>query len=518
MSAGYAVHAAEIFEAVVRQHPARAAIRWSAGEFVTFEALDGYANRIARVLLERGVRKRDRVALALEKSTIAYAAILACLRIGAAYFAVDPANPPARTRTIAGRCQPALAIADPSVAPESFECDVLVAGDRDSTEWLDGAPPGPVDVPWTIAGSDPAYIMFTSGSTGTPKGVTISQNNLVNFIGWTRQAFATRPEDVFTNVNPLFFDNSVFDVYASLFAGASLVPFTAAMLKQPAEALARLEALGCTVYFSVPSLLVYFQTLKLLGPDSFRPLRAIVFGGEGYPKAMLAKLYASVGDRVALLNVYGPTECTCICSLYRITSRDLEDQTGYAPLGRMIPSFSHLVIGEDGGVAAPGAVGELYLGGPCVGLGYFGDPEQTARLFVQNPTHQRFFDRMYKTGDRVREDAGDGTIHFVGRADTQVKRQGYRIELGEIEHALTGLDTVDEAAAVYLPGVGSGRIVAVAVSRVGMTPRAVREALAMTLPAYMLPDKVVVVDALIKNANGKVDRRALAAALERGEL
>ncbi len=279
------------------------------------------------------------------------------------------------------------------------------AAEDDAGEpWLESIGGHRVETGWTIDGPDPAYVMFTSGSTGVPKGVTISHANLLNFIRWTQEQFQTQPADVFTNLNPLFFDNSVFDIYASLFAGASLVPCTAAMMRRPREVVARIEALGCTVFFSVPSLLIYFQTLKLIERSSFPTLRTILFGGEGYPKPMLAKLQATLGDRVELLNVYGPTECTCICSAYRITDADLANQSGYAPLGRLIPNFSYVLLNEAGTLVEPGTAGELCLGGPCVGLGYFGNPEQTARAFIQNPTHDTFIDRMYRTGDLVRFD------------------------------------------------------------------------------------------------------------------
>jgi D-alanine--poly(phosphoribitol) ligase subunit 1 len=356
--------------------------------------------------------------------------------------------------------------------------------------------------------------MFTSGSTGAPKGVTISQNNLVNFIHWSQDQFGTTPEDVFTNVNPLFFDNSVFDIYSSLFAGAALVPFTAATMREPKAIVARIESLACTVYFSVPSLLIYLQTMKLLMPTAVPSLQKIIFGGEGYPKPMLARLFEAVGDRTRLYNVYGPTECTCICSVYRIGADDMADPKGLAPLGQLIPNFSHAIVDEAGGQVPPGEAGELCLGGPCVGLGYYNDPEQTARVFIQNPVHDRFVDRVYKTGDLVREDPVDRKIHYIGRTDSQIKHQGYRIELGEIEHALACVAGVAEAAAVYT----NGRIVGIVASQQELEPAAVKQAVLELLPSFMLPERVVVVAQLLKNANGKIDRKAIAATIERAEV
>ena len=505
------MRAADAFAAAARDRRAAPALLWAGGGVTTFEELDRQSNRVARLLLDRGARRDGTVCLSLEKSPLAYAALLGCLKIGVPYFFLDPANPAARTRAMLARCRPSLAIVDAGVSPAPFDCAVLDA--RDAA----GADDDGVEAPWRFGGADPAYIMFTSGSTGEPKGVTISHDNLLHFMEWSRRELGTTPSDVFSNVNPLFFDNSVFDIYASLFSGAALVPVTAAMLRRPQEALAHLDDAGCTVFFSVPSLLVYLQTMKLVDGASFPSARVVMFGGEGYPKPMLRKLFDAIGGRVTLLNVYGPTECTCIASAYRVTAADVADVQGLAPLGEVDANFSRVILDAEGRPAPDGAVGELCLGGPCVGLGYFNDPAQTARAFVQNPAHDRYFDRVYRTGDLVRV-GDDGKLYFMGRADSQIKHQGYRIELGEIEHALGGVDAVDEAAAVHLTAGGASRLVAVVASRQPLAGAEIRASAARVLPPYMLPERVIVVAALPKNANGKIDRPAIRAAIEQGEL
>ena len=515
----YYTNAAAIFADVAREHGDAIAIRWTRGAHTTYARLDAASNQIARILLDRGVGPGDTVCLAAEKCLTTYGALLACLKIGVPYFTVDPTNPRGRLQSIIDRCRPAFAFIGSSVDPAMFSCSSLtVVEGAGEPSWLANIDDRDLNAPWGAAGSDPAYIMFTSGSTGAPKGATISQNNLVNFIHWIRSHFAIRVDDVVTNLNPLFFDNSVFDIYASLFSGAALVPFTAEVLRDPRAVLARIDELGCTLYFSVPSLLIYFQRLKLLGPASFPSLRKIIFGGEGYPKPMLARLYEAVGRRIELHNVYGPTECTCICSAYRISDLDFTDLRGYPPLGQLIPNCSYAILDEAGRAVPTGETGELCLGGPCVGLGYYNAPEQTARVFIQNPTHVRFLDRVYKTGDLVRYDPKDQKIHFVGRADTQVKHQGYRIELGEIEHALLSIDGIDEAAAIHTSSDGMGRILAVVASTQGVSGAAVRKTLSDKLPKYMIPERIIVVAQLAKNANGKIDRQGIAAAIVRGDL
>jgi len=331
----------------------------------------------------------------------------------------------------------------------------------------------------------------------------------LNFIQWAGQEFSITPDDVFTNLNPLYFDNSVFDFYASVMSGASLVPFDSATMKDPYRVLRLIDELKCTVYFSVPSLLIYFQTLKMITPSAFAHIRSVIFGGEGYPKIKLKELFDCLHPRAEVVNVYGPTECTCICSAYRVTTADFEDLDGYPPLGGPIPNFTFTILAERDEAAAPGSLGELYLGGPCVGLGYFNDPELTERAFRQNPLNPYYHERLYRTGDLVRLSPEDGKVYFGGRKDNQIKHQGYRIELGEIEHALCRIPGVDEAVALHTAREGVSRIVGVIAMRDSLPSAEIRSQVAKLLPAYMVPSKVDVLDRLPKNDNGKIDRRLL---------
>lgn len=495
---------------IVRRHRDRAAILFDETDVLTYGQLDALSNQAARHMQRRGLRRGDRVCLHLEKGPAAYAAVLASIKLGVAYFAADPASPEPRLERIFEQCSPALIFTStPEKLGSRREISVVCGGgSADFCANESAASLEPVDPPRL---SDPAYIMFTSGSTGSPKGAVITHSNLRHFVEWALAEYSFTPEDRHTHLNPIYFDNSVFDMYSTLFSGGALVPFTSAMLQDPHGIVERIERLRCTVYFSVPSLLIFLQTTLAVGEGSMPTLRKVIFGGEGYPKTKLAELYRMVGRRARLVNVYGPTECTCICSTYDLTDADFEDLNGYPPIGELISTFSHHLLDGDEAVA-PGEVGELCLGGPCVGHGYFNQPDLTRKAFVQNPLNSAYEERLYRTGDLMRRDSRDGKLWFVGRKDFQVKHQGYRIELEEIQHAVARVPGVQEAAVLQVFERGVSALVCFVAGDV--EPDGVRRQAADLLPKYMVPSKVFVTERLPKSPNGKTDRKALAALYE----
>ena len=496
------------FHEVVSRHPYRPALIYPAtGEQVTYNELSLLVEQIARTLWARGLRSGQVAAIFHDKSPTAFAAMLACLRLGIIYTNLDPDSPWERLRKIIGTCQPNAIINAFEVMP--FAEKLEEGGLRNILNLRDlQAAKGDEALPefGTISGGSPAYIMFTSGSTGMPKGAVMSQANLLWFISWARDRFAITAEDVLTNVNPIYFDNSVFDFYSSIFSGAALVPFTADQVREPRRLVRLIKDAGCTVWFSVPSLLVYLLTTRALSGADFPDVRKIIFGGEGFPKPKLSQLYDMFGTRAELENVYGPTECTCICSAHTISAADFEDMRNLAPLGLLAQNFDFEILPADDLLPDHG---ELFLRGPQVGLGYYNDPERTKTAFIQNPRHSLYADIGYRTGDLVRRDA-TGWLHFKGRADFQVKHMGYRIELEEVESAFNSLPDVKESAVIYQKVDGGlGQIVAFVSTSSADASTQLLPMVSDILPPYMVPRRLILVGQLPKNANGKIDRPAL---------
>ena len=437
-----------LFQSVVQANADDVAIWFERRDAVTYAELNARANRIARWLTARGIAPGDVVCLSAVKSLSTFASMIATLKVGAAYCVLDGDSPAERLGRILATCRPRLLLADREFLGrfEAVAADLgILAVDNsvDSFAPCIGDYSG-ADLPSTrdVAGHVPAYLMFTSGSTGFPKGAVITHANVLPFIEWSRQTFDIAPHDRLTGLNPLYFDNSVFDFYSALFSGARLVPFSKEEVVDPKRLIDKVEAAGCTLWFSVPSLLIFLQTLRAVDGTRLTSIRRFVFGGEGYPKAKLKDLYAAYSPSSAFFNVYGPARCTCMCSCHRVSDGDFEDLRGFPPLGRIADSFSFLVLDDDGRRVDPGETGELCLTGPGVGEGYYNDPVRTAASFVRNPHGGSAGAVMYRTGDLVSADAADGTLRFHGRRDNQIKHMGYRIELEEIETALHRLDYI----------------------------------------------------------------------------
>jgi D-alanine--poly(phosphoribitol) ligase subunit 1 len=501
------------FTEVAAVHTQRPALRYPEHQY-SYSDLLQWVESLALLLLANGLHHGDVIAIGHNKRPLSYALMLATMRLGVAYVNIDVASPVARNLRILEVSGAALLFYDDpryeqhildlaknnnckAIALLTDSLPAVSQADRETQQRL----------MQQVDGASIAYVMFTSGSTGIPKGVAVTHQNVLHFISWGQQYFKIGAQDNFANLSPMYFDNSVFDFYVGLFSGASLSPIHRELLASPYELVAYVGQMKCNIWFSVPSLLIYLMAMKAMTAKALPGLRCIVFGGEGYPKVELKKLYDLFSGQATLVNVYGPTECTCICSAYDLSDDDFLQMDGLPPLGHLNPNFDYRIIDDQ---EQDADTGELCLIGPNVAAGYFNDQERSATSFFTMSDPRRFMKRMYRTGDIVREVRG--VLYFVGRKDNQVKHMGYRIELEEIEHALVKLPQINQAAVIYQrTNTAYGKLVGFVASSADVDEKALLAELANLLPEYMIPSRIVVKPELPKNPNGKVDRQQLSA-------
>ncbi|MBX8687677.1 amino acid adenylation domain-containing protein, partial [Mycobacterium sp. 20091114027_K0903767] len=453
----------------------------------TYRELDEASNRLAHCLITLGAGPGECVALLLEHSAEAIVAILAVLKSGAAYVPIDPALPDARIEFMLADAAPVAAVTSPELRPrlDGNTLSVIDIADSRLEEESTAALPAP-------AADDIAYLIYTSGTTGVPKGVAITHQNVTQFLGVVDPALVG-PGTVWSQWHSLVFDVSVWDIFGALLYGGKLVVVPEEVARSPQDLHALLVSEQVSVLSQTPSAAA---ALSSEGLES----TALVVAGEACP----AELVQRWAPGRVMINAYGPTEAT----VYATISAPLQAGSGVVPIGSPVPGAALFVLDRWLRPVLPGVVGELYVAGGGVGVGYLRRAGLTASRFVACPFGARGA-RMYSTGDLVRW-GPDGQLRYLGRADEQVKIRGYRIELGEIQTALADLDGVTQAAVVAREDrPGDRRLVGYITGTAD--PATIRTTLAQRLPAYMVPAAIVVVETMPLTVNGKLDKRALPA-------
>ncbi|WP_260639566.1 non-ribosomal peptide synthetase [Streptomyces angustmyceticus] len=474
-------------------------------ESVSYRELDERSNRLARELIARGIGPEDLVAVAAAPSVDLVTGLLGVLKAGAAYVPVDPDHPAERIAHVLGDAAPALVLADSvSCAVIPAERRLLLDGAgrtglgaaRACGRVLDGERGVPLDP------AHPAYVIYTSGSTGRPKGVVVEHRSFADYVGWAAVAYPGAAGMAVLH-SPVTFDLTVTALYAPLVSGGQVL---ISGLEDAAAAPGR--ARGCSLLKVTPSHLALLGTLA----EELLPSGQLVVGGEQLLGEALEQ-WRRTHPGVTVVNEYGPTEATVGCMEYRIAPGE-RAEPGPVPVGRARDNALVRVL--DGALrpVPVGVPGELYVAGAGLARGYVRRPGLTAGRFVADP-YGPAGSRMYRTGDLARW-RPDGELEFLGRTDDQVKVRGYRIEPGEIESALLSHPLVAEAVVVATGGDGAGgsghkRLTGYVVPVGGRQPdpRELREHTAVSLPGYMVPAAVVVLDALPLTPNGKLDRAAL---------
>jgi D-alanine--poly(phosphoribitol) ligase subunit 1 len=469
----------------------------------TFGYLNKMSNQICNCLLEKKINQNNRVIIAAKKDIIIFASIFACLKIGCSYSIIDFEMPKKRLQKIFKKYDPSLIIVnDKNEFLKINGKKKLLLNEIKIKRYKSKIKD------FIVSDSLPAYIMFTSGSTGFPKGAIIARKSIINFVKTSKEKFLIKEGDIFTNVNPIYFDNSIFDIYASFFNGNKLVVFQNQDVKNASKLVKILFDKKCTSWFSTPSLLIYLLKLKLINKKNFFYVKRIIFGGEGFPKPQLIELIKLLGKK-NFYNVYGPTEGTCICSSHLITKKDLTNNlNSYVTIGKIWKNFN-FKIGNTNEKKIINTKGELIIYGPNISKGYIGDITQTKKVFTLNHKKNNKEKLLgYKTGDIVKNYGKNKNLYFVGRQDTQVKVMGYRIELNEIELSLNQINDVHEAM-VFTSSINNlnNKIIAIiSIKNKKLKKETIYNMLEKQLPYYMIPSNIYMVNNLIKNANNKIDR------------
>ncbi|WP_212830158.1 non-ribosomal peptide synthetase [Catellatospora sp. TT07R-123] len=435
----------------------------SGGELVSYRQLWDRAGELADALAAAGVAAGSLVGVSVPRGPELVASLLAVWRAGCGYVPIDPQLPVARRDAMAAQAAVAAVLTADGIAPGAAE---------------------------HASAPDAAYVLFTSGSTGTPKAVLVGRQALADRTAWMAADYGLTAADRVVQFAGIGFDTHAEEIWPTLATGGTLV-----LLPDGPQSLPELLAADpALTVLDLPT--AYWQALLDVVPAWPAALRLVILGGEQVDAAAVAAWRDRHGDRIRLVNTYGPTEATIIA-----TAADLggDDTLRRPPIGRPLAGVRAHVLDPHGRLVPPGAAGELCLAGAGLADGYLGRPDLTAERFVPDPYGPGL---MYRTGDRVRR-RRDGMLEFLGRIDRQLKVRGVRIEPGEVEAVLTGH-----------PGVGQAAVTAVGDTLVGYvtgtaSSEDVRGYAAERLPALMVPSVVVVLDALPLTRNGKVDLRAL---------
>ncbi len=496
----------DLFERQVERTPNATAVIFEE-QRLSYRELNSRANHLARRLRSAGAGPESIVGVLAERSLEMVIGVLATLKAGAAYLPLDPFYPPSRLAHMIEDSRSTVLLAQERLLdgiPEHGRrviCLDTCSDDLDDLDefGLDNSNSG-------VLPDNPAYVIYTSGSTGNPKGVLISHRAICNHMLWMQSEFPICSEDRVLQKTPFSFDASVWEFYAPLVAGGTLVMARPSKYQDPAYLAEVIKRDRVTVLQTVPSLL-----RMLIDEPAFaecNSLERVFCGGEALTGDLRDAFFAL--SKARLINLYGPTEATIDAAFFECPR---EATASAVPIGRPIANMQAYILGADLQPVPAGSTGELYVGGVDLARGYIQAPEQTSDRFIPNPFSSEPGARLYRTGDLARY-LDDGNIEFLGRSDHQVKIRGFRIELGEIEAVLKQdsmvtqcVVTADESHA------GDTRLVAYVVSEnqdSGLIDR-LEELAGRQLPSHMIPSAIMALDAMPLTPNGKIDRRALPA-------
>lgn len=451
--------------------------------------------------ISKFTEQRRPVVLLMEKSSVALAAMFGVLYAGCFYVNVHPQQPPERIQKIFEVLNPAIVIvneATENLLKESGYCGTalhmkeLLGGQVDNTRLK--------EIKLQSKETDLLYGIFTSGSTGVPKEIVVSHKAVIQFIEHFTSIFRISEDERIGNQAPFDFDVSVKDIYSAIMTGATLILISKELFATPPRLLGYLCDNKVSTLIWAVSALSLISSLKGLEYKIPYTVKKVMFSGEVMPVKQLQK-WQKAFPEATFVNLYGPSEITCNCTYYQIDKEFKEGEK--IPIGTAFPGREVFLLDEDQKeIFKPQEMGEICVAGESLSEGYYHNPEQTEKSFILYPASGKNRKRTYRTGD-MGYYGEDGKLYFAGRKDFQIKHMGHRIELEEIEAALTNIGGISRSCCVF--DYSKNRIVAFYTGDADSGD--VRRRLKTIIPVYMIPNKLVKVEHIPLNKNGKMDRK-----------
>ncbi|HET8934106.1 MAG TPA: amino acid adenylation domain-containing protein [Polyangiales bacterium] len=492
----------ELFEARVAEQPDAIAVEYE-GQTLTYSELEAKSNRVANTLRARGAKPGQYVAVCLSRSLDLVVCLIGVAKSGAAYVPIDADYPRDRIAFMLEDSAAELVVTEPEFVDRFDKAVLLAAGPEFAGASSERPQP-------SAAVTDPCYAIYTSGSTGRPKGVVLTHRAVVNTLEWVSRTYEVHPGDRLLFVTSPCFDLSVYDMFGTLGAGATVVVASSECMREPRTFVDSIISQKITVWDSAPAAL---QRLSPFFPThGGQDLRLVMLSGDWIPLTLPDDVRRSF-PAARVMSMGGATEAAIWSNWFPIGA--LDPRWTSIPYGRPIQNSHYHVLDKRMKPVPIGVPGDLYIGGTCLASGYLNRPELTAERFIRDPFRPE--GRLYMTGDLARY-FDDGVMEFLGRADFQVKIRGYRVELGEVEAAIQALPGVREVlCAAYTDASGQKALVAYAVPQAAATldEGSIVKALSAKLPSFMVPSQIILLPAMPVTANGKVDRKALPSPTER---
>lgn len=463
-----------------------------------FKELYEESRKIATKLIKLDILKSP-IVVYLDKSPECIAGFMGIAYSGNFYTPIDISMPNCRVEKIIRTLKPKAVLTDCAHKDKAIEIygdiTILVYEELMEEDIQDELIKKTGD---KIVDTDILYVLFTSGSTGNPKGVTICHSSVIDYTEWVTDTFSIDSGHVFGNQAPLYFDNSILDIYQTLKNGATTYFISESLFSFPIRLLEYMQLKNINIIFWVPSALCLVANMKAVTACHLPCLKKILFCGEVMPNKQL-NIWRNEYPDVLFANLYGPTEITDVCAYYVVDRKFADDEI--LPIGKPCRNTDIIVLNEDNNLVGENELGELCVRGRSLSYGYYNNPEKTKEAFVQNPLNMSYPEIIYRTGDIVKYNEY-GEIVYISRKDFQIKHMGHRIELGEIEAVAGAVQGVDSCCAMY----DDKRDKIIMFYSGCIKADVFMKDLQLQLPHYMHPNKSIQMHKLPINLNGKIDR------------